>query len=238
MNKKFIILFVAVVFSSVYNTDVFGQDLEDSKEKRFDHFVGLQGNLLIREFFNFGEENNEIDNPYLLTYTMRSTKSGYALNAGFGYNSTNRENDDGVRISQQIVDIRFGPGYQFKTGKFEFGVGVDVIYRGRSIDTFSRQVVEFSNAVDSTVATTRSAIQGFGGGIQATGRFYLSDRFLIGTEASFNYISGNEKFNSENINYVVFQGVTTTTYQVENEKADVESWQFKLPVVIYLIVKF
>ncbi len=238
MINTFATLGLIFMLSIVYSTKSYSQDSKNSDPKKFDHFIGLQGNLLIREFFSFNESSDDIENPYLVTYTLRNNETGFSLNTGFGFNSNKRENDDGVNINQEILDIRVGPGYQVKSGKFEFGVGLDAIYRGRGIDTYSQQIVDFGNGIDSTVAKTTSTSRGFGAGIQTSARFYLSERFLIGTEASFRYLSEKEKFHSENFNFIFFQNTESTTYQVENEEADIKSWQFRLPVVIYLIVKF
>ena len=66
-----------------------------TSQKRYSHQVGVQVNELLRQIFNFGGDAVNT-NPYLLTYSINSVKTGWGLRFGFGYEYQSVTIDDGI----------------------------------------------------------------------------------------------------------------------------------------------
>ena len=63
------------------------------KQKHYTHQAGVQINELLRQIFNFNG-NAANTNPYLVTYTINSVRTGWGLRAGIGYNYQSLTNDE------------------------------------------------------------------------------------------------------------------------------------------------
>lgn len=208
-------------------------------DKMFDHFVGVQANLLIQQVFNFGEPA-DANNPYLLKYTLRHNNTGLALNLGGGVNSVTSENNEGFKRTTEGFDTRVGLGYQKTVGeKFEMGVGADFVYGYDKGETFSIQVVTSFGTTDSTVTTSIDKTTSVGGGLQASFAYVFAKRFTIGTEMSFYYLKTEEKFNVTSENFLKQQNVDpVVSVDATNESADGTELTFQVPVSIFLAFKF
>src|SRR5690606_24220258 len=73
------------------------------KEKKLEHRVGVQVNELIRQVFNFSNTSANVNNPYLLMYSVNWAKTGWGIRLGAGYTTRSIANDDG--ISSTVSDI-------------------------------------------------------------------------------------------------------------------------------------
>ncbi len=233
-----------VSFFCLSGSLLFGQQDElFTKAKTFDHFVGVQVNPLFRQIINFGEID-EVNNPYLLKYTLRHNSSGLTFNAGGGLNITSTENDDGLKTNNDSYAFRGGVGYQQRfSNRFEAGIGVDFIRGKTSRETFSLQVFDFSQQTDSTISRVRNASSSFGGGIQLNLNYYISERVLIGTECTLYFTRLTERFNLETDNYIIPNSNNpnsnvSRSINVFNEKNSGKSFVFLLPVALYLSFKF
>lgn len=208
-------------------------------DKMFDHFVGVQANLLIQQIFNFGEPT-DANNPYLLKYTLRHNNTGLALNFGAGVNSVTSENNEGFKRTSEMFDTRVGLGYQKTIGNnFEMGVGADFVYGYDKGETFSIQVVTSFGTTDSTVTTSIDKTTSVGGGLQASFAYVFAKRFTIGTEMSFYYLKTEEKFNVTSENFLKQQNLdTVVSVDATNESAEGTEITFQVPISIFLAFKF
>lgn len=209
------------------------------KEKMFDHFVGVQANLLIQQIFNFGEPN-DVNNPYLIKYTLRHNETGLAFNAGFGINASTSENDEGFKRTNDGYDSRFGIGYQKTIGsKIEVGVGADFLYGYQAEETFSIQVITSFGTTDSTITTSTNKVTSVGGGLQASFSYVFAKRFLVGTEMSFYYTKVTDKFNVTSEAHFIQNGLDPSiSINATNESADGTELKFQVPIAIFIAFKF
>ncbi len=225
-------------------TLLFGQQTDTiPQDKKFDHFIGVQVNPLFRQIISFGN-SDPVNNPYLLKYTIRHNNSGLTFNLGGGIDFTSTENEDGLKTNDESFAFRGGVGYQQRVSKrFEVGIGLDFIYERANRETSSVQVTDFGMQTDSTISKVRNASKGIGGGLQVNLNYYLSDRFLIGTECTLYYTKLEDRFNTEVDNFVISNSGSTTIPDsrglfVLNEEDTGNSFTFLLPVAIYLSFKF
>jgi hypothetical protein len=228
----------AVLFAIVCNSHLSAQQTADSADNNtFDHFTGVQANLLLRQILSFNDPG-EINNPYLLKYTLKH-RSGIALNIAAGFNSVSEETGGGIISNSDQVDLRVGLGYQKKVGKFEIGVGADVIFSDLDQQTFSSQVITSSQGIDSSLTSTGKSVEGFGYGLQGSVSFYLTPNILIGTETSLRYIKTTDKLNTYIERYFIQGNEIITAMQTnENDLIEAKSYTIQIPVAIFLIAKF
>ena len=79
-----------------------------AKDKMYDQYIGVQLNGLIRQVFNFNNSTTATGtsvNPYLLTYSINSKKTGWGLRAGIGYNYNSTTGSDDGGISTTVTKI-------------------------------------------------------------------------------------------------------------------------------------
>src|SRR5580704_1754660 len=91
------VLFITLVIGC--NLHCFAQTAvtTEPNEKTYDQTVGVQLNDLIRQVLNFNNSTSTTPvNPYLLTYSINSHKTGWGLRFGVGYNYSSTSSDDGI----------------------------------------------------------------------------------------------------------------------------------------------
>jgi len=232
MKNAIIIISIVLLGQSSYC-----QDSDTIKPKLFNHFIGVQGNELIRQVFNFNNTTANNSNPYLLTYHINFARSGWGLRVGAAYSNRVFTTDDGITANKSNLNdlrLRFGIERAFRlSDRWSCGAGLDGIMKHDDNKTQSR-VVNF----DTTTTNITSLATGYGGGAMAWLRYSVSPHVLVGTEASFYYTMGNQKQNIKitSVNPFVFPlQQTTVITKTDNDFSD---GVFALPVTFYLIVKF
>lgn len=207
---------------------------KDGHEKRIQHHVGVQINELVRQVFNFSNNTNTNNNPYLLVYSINSVKKGWGGRVGIGYTYRSFTDDDGINRKEtniNSVQLRLGIEKAFQlSGKWSTGIGIDGLYNSDQNDTRST-----TKAFDTTLTVTTTKINSLGGGLMGWLRYAITDKVVIGTETSFYYLAGNQKQNITITSKTFGQQVTTTSSKVDN---DVVEGIFRMPVAIYLFVRF
>jgi hypothetical protein len=230
-NLLLSILIAGCVSPCLAQTEITAPDVK--KEKTFEHYVGVQMNELIRQVFNFNNTSASVS-PYLLTYNINNVKTGWGLRLGVGYSYNDDNSNDGITSStSKINDVhgRFGVEKRFLLSrKWSTGVGLDGIVNINN-DKSSGTVHSF----DTVTTTTTSGMKSYGGGAMGWLRYHITDRVVIGTEASFYYSSGKQT-NSTTVARSSQFGGTTTTETKSNPT--ISDGNFHLPVTFYLIVKF
>jgi hypothetical protein len=218
------------------------ETVETPKTKRFEHQIGVQMNELVRQVFNFNSAPANTNNPFLVTYSLNLAKSGWGIRTGLGYSRSKNGNDDGltkVDNDNNNLKARLGLEKAFRlSNKWTAGAGIDGLYGNDNITTTS--VVR---AADTTTTKIKSSLNTMGAGPMAWLRYNITDRILIGTETSFYYRFGETKqtvtitrreFNG---NVPPFNGsqIVTKTSKVDK---DIAEGNFRMPVVLYLSVRF
>jgi hypothetical protein len=231
----FIILVAGCTLHSFAQTDA----TNGKSEQSYDQTVGVQLNDLIKQVLNFNNSTSTTPvNPYLLTYSINSHKTGWGLRFGVGYNYSSTSSDDGITAaSTQLNDLalRLGIEKSFKlSDKWSAGVGIDAIFNSNN-DVTSTTV----ESGDTTTTATKTVIFSYGGGPMAWLRYHVTDKILIGTEASFYYETGTQNNTVDVTTTSSFGGggsVTTTTET--DSKPTVSQGTFTSPVVFFIMVKF
>jgi len=209
-------------------------------EKGYDQTVGVQLNDLIRQVLNFNNSTSTTPvNPYLFTYSINSRKTGWGLRLGVGYNYNSTSSDDGITATSTRIndlELRLGIEKSFKlSDKWSAGVGVDGIFNSNN-DNTSTTVKTF----DTTTTATKTVISSYGGGPMAWLRYHLTDKILIGTEASFYYVTGTQNTTVDVTTTTSSGGgggsVTTTTETTS--KPTISQGTFTSPIVFFIMVKF
>ena len=234
MQKLSIAIIAGVMLA---HTSFAQQAATSNKDRKMSHQVGVQMNELIKQVFNFGSTAPAITNPYLLTYSINSKKSGWGLRLGLGYNYQSFTNDDGITNKEtQINDInaRLGIERAFNlSSKWSAGAGLDGVISENN--DYTKSTVR---SFDTTSTSTKSHVTKYGGGAMCWLRYHITDKVLVGTEASFYYKMGKEKQDVEitkRDNTQPSKPYKTTSTSTDNKNSE---GLFSLPVVFYLIVKF
>lgn len=210
------------------------------KEKVFDHYAGVQINGLIRQVLNFSNNTSAAAvNPYLVTYSVNLRKSGWGLRAGVGYQYSSTWANDGITESQtDINDLQARVGIERRfnlSERWSAGVGVDGLYNNN--DDYTRTILR---SADTVTTVTKSKLPAKGGGLMGWMRYKISPRILIGTEASFYYVTGTE---SREVSITQKERslsppfVFTTVTSVTKSKPTHTDASFRMPVVFYLVVR-
>jgi len=207
------------------------------KVKKFDHYIGVQMNELISEVLNFNNTSSTTtpinNNPYLLTYSMNSRKSGWGFRVGLGYNYNQSSTNNGIDATTTTINdlqLRVGVDKAFAISrKWSAGVGIDFVMNDNSDHTTDSSNGGGINPGNlGTVTETKTTVMSYGGGPMGWLRYHLTDRILIGTETSFYYVTGNTK------QVLTFDGVQSTP----NTSDKLTQGTLNVPVAFFLIVKF
>ena len=118
--------------------------VQTSGTKSSSHYIGLQANQLIKQLLNLGGSTSAINNPYLITYSVNSNKSGVGLNLSFGYtrDASLSTSGDGANQIQTTINeffFRIGAERKRKIGKrWLLAAGGDIVMDNESNRTESR----------------------------------------------------------------------------------------------------
>lgn len=193
-----------------------------SKEKRNSTYVGIQANQLIRQVLNFGGGSGNIANPYLLTYSVNGNATGVGISAALGYSyQQNRSNDGFTSVISSTTDVAFRFGMEKKkyiSRSWLTSFAVDILMESNKSVTDTKSS-GFSNSVTNKLG-------GWGLGPRTTINYQFHDRFLVGTEMSF-YMKFKEQ-----------KQTTSNTGMPADPGEKVNTYNFVLPAVIYLTMKF
>lgn len=228
------ILFVK--FTTIVEAQKANQLTDTAKDKRFEHYLGVQINPLLRQLLTIGTVPN-INNPFLLNYSLNNAKSRWGIHAGVGFNLIQLKDNDDITDRKTLittVSSRIGLDRYFDlSSRWQVGFGIDGIYQ-LSENITNTQVVSFDTIdVENRITNQRS-----GGGLRGFARFKLSERVMLGTESTLYYQFGFNK-NESKITSRDFSlpGAPKITVSTSTVQQLIES-QFSLPVAIYLVFKF
>lgn len=207
---------------------VFGQERPEENaiiqptERKTNQYVGLQANQLIKNLLNFSGTTTATTNPYLLVYSVNSKSTGVGFATGLGFSSIQTKSTDNfTTVTSKTNDFAWRFGLDVKkylSRRWLFGYGTDILLEANKSETVSN----LGANPNPTVTTT---IKRYGFGPRVSLNYQFHERLMVGTEASyyFKWIDQSNK-------------VTGGTGQPDSAK--LRSFQFTLPAVIFLIMKF
>ena len=210
------------------------------KKKQNDFYAGVQANQLFRQVLNLSNNNTPITNPYLFVFSMNCIENGWGLQTGIGYNyqKIQDKNSPANHVSS-INDLfyRIGGGRKVMLGKrLQAGYGMDFVGKYLVDKTFTVTVTDFGSGVDSSLADAETKTTGIGIGMQGSLGFFITDKLIVSTEATYYFQRSKQKQYVNVTDYNSFNNtVTTSNSNTENEISD---FTFTVPVALFLVLKF
>lgn len=211
------------------------------------HYLGVQANQLLRQLVNFGGSTTVISNPYLFVWSVNSRESGWGLNTGMGFNLNEFTDGDATnKRNSSINDLNFRVGFEKKSTigkKWMTSWGFDVVHQNLSNTTTTTTIFNPNTPTNNTVVDTKSSTTAWGFGPRFTLSFQISNKILLGTEATYYYRSGSNSIVATTTNTFTTTNqfgnqVTNTTTNKTDNSSDFKSFQFNLPVALFLMLKF
>ena len=196
-----------------------GAQDEVTRQKRSNHYVGVQANQLIRQLFNFGGSSGSLNNPYLIIYAVNSVRSGWGFNYGFGYTHREvREGDAFNPLETNINDffMRLGVERKVQVGaNWMTSYGLDLLQESQ------KNITQSNSQFGNFKSETRE--KGTGIGLRFTLNYNISEKTLLGTEATYYYKSTK---------------ATRKGTGISEETEKFKEFIFAVPIALFLILKF
>jgi hypothetical protein len=240
MFKKF---FSSAAFFVAVFTNLYAQD-GSTRAKKFDHYIGVQANQLIKQLINLNASNSTISNPYLLTYAVCFSKNGFGLQGGIGYSYDETEDKLPLTRVTKINELFYRIGLIRKTmisKKWQLGYGMDFISGYQFNKTNSSSVSVIGSQIDSSSSVSANKTTAAGGGIELSLGFHITEKIMLGTEATYYYSNAKVKqnvFATDKITTASFQVTTTESVTNDNLEKNKKTVTFTIPVALFLIIKF
>lgn len=212
--------------------------------KKVNHYVSVQVNELIRQIFNFSNNNAPVlDNPYLLKYQVAFGKGKWAAHTGIGYRYNSIDAQE-ANNETEVNEVFYRAGMMRKSllGKrVEIGYGLD--YAGEFLNdvTTSNTVNDFGSIIDSTYSQIKSKVSTYGGGAHLELSVAITKYLLIGTETNYYFMKTVEKENNLITQTTInaFDGtILNASISNFNDKVVRKEFAITVPVAIFLTVKF
>jgi hypothetical protein len=225
MGRSIGVSLLLFAFASGYCQDAtnLAATTESVETKLTRHYVGVQANQLISQLLNFGGTAASPVNPYFMVYSFNSTKTGVGMNFGLGYTYTSSSNGDPITprtTTDNTFSFRIGVEKKvYFHRKWFYSYGMDVLYE----DANSKTETVFNPGGGGINNTTETSTSGGGLGPRFTLNFHISDKLLLGTEASY---------------YYKFATATTKVTGQPDQTNKPKSFSFAVPAVIFLVLKF
>ncbi|MCC7030076.1 MAG: hypothetical protein IT257_07205 [Chitinophagaceae bacterium] len=202
-------------------------------QKKSIHIIGVQANALVKQIFNFGNANNAVNNPYLLTYTFINRKSKLGFDAGVGYTLNNTfENDGNTKKDNYINDLYFRLGIlQMLPLNRRFTATFNLHILAEFLNSKTMTESDFGSQLAVINSTTTTLKYGLGPCMGL--RYKISNRVFAGTEASYYFKIGNNKSSVRTTN--TFNGQSQTILTESNN--DLKQFMLNVPTAIYLAIR-
>jgi hypothetical protein len=209
------------------------------------HYFAIQANQLFRQLVNLGGgSTSPINNPYLITYSVNSNRTGWGFSIGLGYTYSQLSEGEITNRRETKVDnfsLRMGLDRKYTLGKrWVTGWGLDLVYDANKNSAKNTTGSENSNR---SIVETITKASGPGFGPRFTLSFRVAEKILIGTEASYYYKKQNLKNELKQSITSVFidpntgRQIVNTNNSTETTEGDQKSFQLNLPAVVFVILK-
>jgi hypothetical protein len=234
----------AIVLMACLSLTCKAQEEEGSSDNSANHYLGVQVNQLVRQIFNFSNSNSAVNNPYLVNYSAVFGPKKIGFNIGTGYTFDEIKTGDATNeLTTKVNNTFFRIGFEKKSslGKaWLFSFGADILLDKQKDESTSK--ITFGG--DGKIVTTSSStLKGSGLGPRITLSYQISNRILIGTEATYYYRSikdvGEVVTATTSREFDPITGMernVTRTERTENDDK-LKKLQFNLPAVLWLHVK-
>jgi hypothetical protein len=193
-------------------------------ERKANHYLGLQANQLVRNLLNFGGTSSAITNPYLLVYSVNSKATGVGFATGIGLSSIqSKSTDNFVTVTSKTNDFAWRFGLEAKTylsRRWLAGYGMDILLEANKTETVSST----GSGTNNPTVTTTIKRSGFGPRVSLNYQFH--ERLMVGTEASYY------------LKWIDQKTKVTNAGTQPDAGTKLRQFQFTLPAVIFLIMKF
>lgn len=237
MNKTLL----AVLCFGCTTVHSFGQSdsLKTFYPKKITQSISIQGNGFIKQLINLSNAPTPINNPYLIKYTIRPTRSNWGYQAGANYSASTHSDKDKRKSSNKVIDLRLGAFKNYTISKrLEAGIGLDILGHITSTKTISSQSVFNNNGTDSITTTFHSRTNLVGAGLQFNCTYAITKNLIIGTEATYYYTYAVTKSSSISNRVTVQNGNRTAKTTSTNDETSDGNYQLNLPVVLFIGLKF
>ncbi|MBC7745769.1 MAG: hypothetical protein H7096_11765 [Flavobacterium sp.] len=222
MIKVILLVFCAGItsFSQAQNTQT---DSEKSTKVVY-KYIGIQANLLLRQFISFNSNSSINTNPYIFTYSVNNIKTGRGVVFGTGFNISENSSNDGVSsVTVKNANATFRIGFEKKYLQEQrfipfWGVEAGMGVLSNRVESSLNQT--FNN--NTTVTETTKAF--FGPCFRAGLNYSLSKHVQLGTEFFLNSQIAYSKTINGN-------GHFTTNFLPLNIG-------FEAPTALFLILKY
>ncbi len=238
------------VLGTIMLSSVFAQE-NDSTKKVTDHYFGLQVNALYREVLSFNNNNATINNPYLFTYSFNNKTNGWGMSFGLGYTVDKfTDGDEAFSRDTGNSDFNFRIGLEKKSmiaKKMMVGVAFDILYGRNMNNTTTKSEIDFGGTGPKGVSNVSTEVTNstLGFGPRISFNYMITDRFMIGTEATYYYKRAKveQLFESSSLRYDFNPSTGERDIPVfESDETDTEAtaknFDLELPLVLYLTIKF
>jgi hypothetical protein len=221
MKRAIVFLAMALAVSSSF--------AQTNPPKAAAHYVGVQANQLLRQILNFTNTSSSVTNPYLLTYSVNSTHSGWGGAIGLGYNYTQfSDGNETFTRTSTINDFFLRMGVEKKSNiakNWMVSTGLDVIRDSQKDET--KTVQKLGGSSEEFNTNTHTSAWGFGPRVALY--YTASEKIVIGTESSYYFRSGKTVSSTDHIG-------TNPTHEENTQHS--KRFQFVVPAVIFLVLKF
>ena len=117
--------------------------------------------------------------------------------------------------------------------------GLDVTRDDFKNETTITQVFDPNNPSSRSVSNTTNTTSSWGFGPRFTLNFLITNRIVLGTETNYYYRSGSiSTANNTTNSFSNGQGGFTTQTTKADSSSDFTKFQFSVPTVIYVMIKF
>ena len=200
--------------------------------------------LFRSQLFNFSNTNTTINNPYTIIYSLTPSNSGWGYHAGLGYKySWVNDKNAAVGKVSKVNDLFYRIGIEKKIPlgkKFEVGVALDFAGSFLHDKTSSLSVTDLFNSIDSSATTVTDKITSYGGGPQVSFAYHITEKIMLGTEATMYYKSQKNKQSILIIDTIIetFNN-NNKIINISNFNTEIDSntLSISIPLSLFLIVK-
>lgn len=218
--------------------------IDSTRVKKFDQYLGIQANELLRQLFNLSNNSSAVVNPYLINYSLNSSRSGWGLNVGVGYTIDNLDQSDpNTTHKSESTNFSFRVEVERKisiTKKWMLSYGFDLLSDKRKGTTTNK----FQSQFNTSESDTDFSIKDSGFGPRFTLNYFVTPKIILGTEMSYYYKAINNSQKVTNIDTSITvdpntgRQVSSTNTSTNDTSQTLKQLHFAVPAILFVILKF
>lgn len=245
------LLFLFVLSSLTLNAQI-ALTAKDSvfADKKFFYEQGISFSQFAKQYISFNNSTFTSNLPYLLTGNLVYKHIGfrYGINAMQNNTSTKDDNSNTAGVSPTNTNDTKSSSVDFRSGLFYYkrltkrlvaNAGVDFVYSSFKSDIQTVLFTSFSpNAITTSDSKLKVNNNSLGTGPFISIQYFILPKFSIGTESSFYYFMETSSQTGETITTDDFSGVISTVTQNTSTKSKTTRSEIKVPLTIFLYLRF